>query len=75
MNNKKDQFLTVAEVADILKVTPRTVINMIHSRKLRALEISGKKRVSYRILFNELDRFVAEQYERMEREDHEKEEI
>ena len=61
-----DEYLTPSEVARLLKVSSRTVINMIHSQKLKALEVAGKKRMSYRILLSELDRFIAKEYEKYE---------
>ncbi len=63
-----DEYLKPSEVALKLKVCRRTVINMIHSGKLKALIISGKKQKNYRILSGELDRFVAEEYERQRKE-------
>ena len=61
-----DKYLRPKEVAVILQVTQRTVINMIHDGKIRAVVISGKKRKSYRILSCELDRFTAIEYEKYE---------
>ncbi len=61
-----DEYLKPSEVARILKVSSGTVINMIHSGKLKALTISGKHRKSYRILSGELDRFAAREYQKFE---------
>lgn len=63
----KDEYLKPSEVARILNVCPRTVINMIRDGKLRAVTLSGKSRKSYRILSGELDRFTAEEYEKYEK--------
>lgn len=62
----EDEFLKTSEVARILKVCDRTVINMIQNGTLRALTISGENRKSYRILSGELDRFIAREYEKYE---------
>ena len=64
MNN---QYLTPTEVSRILKVSPRTVIKMIHEKKIKALDITGIKRKSYRILSGELDRFCAFEYQKYEK--------
>ena len=61
MNN---EYLKPSEIARMLNVHSRTVINMIHDKRLRAITITGKTRKSYRILKGELDRFVAEEYEK-----------
>jgi len=59
-----DEYLKPSEVARILKVTTRTVNNMVRDGTLRAVTIRGKDRKSYRILSGELDRFVSEEYEK-----------
>lgn len=58
-----NEYLTPQQVAKILQVHRRTVWNMIHDGRLKAVVISGEIRKSYRILRGELDRFVAKQYE------------
>jgi len=59
-----DEYLKPSEVAKLLKITPRSVIKMILEGRIKALQISGTKRKSYRILSGELDRFSAEQYQK-----------
>lgn len=59
-----DEMLTTKEVAAILKVSPRAVNKMLKYGRLRGLHISGEKRKTYRFLRGEIDRFVAEQYEK-----------
>ena len=59
-----NEFLKPSDVALRLKVSTRTVVNMILKGKIKALEISGEKRKSYRILSGELDRFIASEYQK-----------
>ena len=59
-----EDFYRIHEVANILKVCPRTVLNMIKQGKFKVIEISGVKRKTYRILKGELDRYIAEEYEK-----------
>ena len=59
-----DEFLTPKEVATILKISKRSVINMIQNKKIKALILSGEKRFQYRILRGELDRMIAEEYQK-----------
>lgn len=68
-----DEYLKPSDVARILKVSPRTVINMIHAGKLKAITITGEERKCYRILSGELDRFVAEEYQKYEKVEGERE--
>lgn len=62
--NKLDEFYTTKELGRILKVTPRTIINMIKSGKIRAVIVGGSKRTTFRIYKKELERFMAVNYER-----------
>ena len=50
-----DQFLTVAEIAELLKVNPQTVRNWIDRRELPAVPV-GQRRV--RVRQSDLDRFL-----------------
>lgn len=59
---ERSEFLTVAEVSRILKVHPRTVINMIKLKKIKGLELSGTKRITYRVLRGEIDRYISKEY-------------
>lgn len=59
-----DKFFTPKEIANSLSVSTRTVINMIRTGKLRAVNVAGLKRMTYRVYEKELDRFIAENYER-----------
>ena len=64
IRNMDNEFLKPSDVALRLKVSTRTVVNMILKGKIKALEISGEKRKSYRILSGELDRFIASEYQK-----------
>ena len=64
IRNMDKEFLKPSDVAMRLQVSTRTVINMISAGKIKALEITGDKRKSYRILSGELDRFIASEYEK-----------
>lgn len=54
----KTQFLTVSEVAQILRISNMTVYRMITSGKLSAVRI-GK---SYRLREEDVNRYVAERF-------------
>ncbi len=58
------EFYTVKEVANILNVCNQTVIAMIRAGRLRAIEVSGSKRITYRICKHELDRIRAEGWDK-----------
>jgi excisionase family DNA binding protein len=55
MTEQRARFLTVAEVADILRVSSMTVYRLIKAGDLRALRV-GK---SYRVPEDEVDRYLA----------------
>lgn len=59
-----DVYLKPSEVANILKVCQKTVLNMIEDGKLKAIIVADRGKTHYRILATELDRYVAEEYER-----------
>jgi excisionase family DNA binding protein len=52
------RFLTVHEVADLLRVSSMTVYRLIKGGELRAVRV-GK---SYRVREDDLDTFIANQY-------------
>jgi len=55
------EFLTVEEVAKILKVDRRTVTRMIESRKLPARKVGGGKEKSfYRVMKSDVSKFGNE---------------
>jgi excisionase family DNA binding protein len=53
------EWLTVADVAARLKITPTTVLRWIRDRRLPATKPGGD-RMGYRIRADDLDRFIAE---------------
>lgn len=57
-------FITVKDMANILKVSTKTISNMIKSGKLKAVEVGGEERITYRIFEKEILRFMAENYEK-----------
>ena len=59
-----EEFYKLSEVAKILRVTTKTILNMLRDGRLRGIPISNGTRKHYRILKKELDRYVAEQYEK-----------
>ena len=65
MNN---EFLTPQDVALALKISPKTVLKMIKDGRLVAIEIAGDKRKTYRILSGELDRYIAGEYVKKNKE-------
>ena len=58
MAQQRARFLTVAEVADILRVSTMTVYRLIKSGELRALRI-GK---SFRISEEDFDAYLADRF-------------
>jgi excisionase family DNA binding protein len=52
----EDEFLTVAEIATLLKLNQQTIRNWIDAGELRAVRV-GRRRV--RVRRSELDRFIA----------------
>ena len=54
----KARFLTVQEVADLMRVSSMTVYRLIKAGELRALQI-GK---SYRLREDDVDAFLAARY-------------
>ncbi len=58
MDEGRARFLTVAEVADLLRVSSMTVYRLIEAGDLRALRV-GK---SFRINEDDLDQFLGARY-------------
>jgi excisionase family DNA binding protein len=52
-----NEYLTVAEIAELLKLNPQTIRNMIDRGELPAVRV-GSRRV--RVLRSDLDEFLAE---------------
>lgn len=53
-------FYTIADVADMLKVSPGAVRNLINNQELRAIQIGG--RGLWRIEQSALEEYVQKQY-------------
>jgi excisionase family DNA binding protein len=56
MAQQRARFLTVAEVADIMRVSTMTVYRLIKAGELRAVRV-GK---SYRLSEDDVDRYLAQ---------------
>jgi excisionase family DNA binding protein len=56
MAQQRARFLTVAEVADIMRVSSMTVYRLIKAGDLRAVKIGR----SYRLAEDEVDRYLAQ---------------
>jgi excisionase family DNA binding protein len=56
MAQQRARFLTVAEVADIMRVSTMTVYRLIKAGELRAVRV-GK---SYRLAEDDIDRYLAQ---------------
>ncbi len=59
-NESRPRFVTVAEVADQLRVSNMTVYRLIQSGQLPSTRVGR----SYRIREEDVDRYLAEQYTR-----------
>ena len=59
-NESRPRFVTVAEVANQLRVSNMTVYRLIQSDRLPATRVGR----SYRIREEDVDRYLAEQYTR-----------
>ena len=57
-NHAKARFLTVAEVAELMRVSNMTVYRLINGGQLAAVRV-GK---SYRIREDDVDRYLAARY-------------
>jgi len=51
-----DKFLTPNEIAELLKVDPRTVRNWINNNKLEAVKLGNR----WRIKKDDFDKFIEE---------------
>ena len=56
-----DEWMTVREVADFLKVHEEIVRRWIRDGELAVLDLGGQK-TGYRVLRGELDAFIAARY-------------
>ena len=58
VSHAQARFLTVSEVADLLRLSPMTVYRLINKGELPAVRI-GK---SFRLREDDVDRYIAERY-------------
>lgn len=54
------RFLTPADVAEVLAVTPSQVLKYLRDRELRGMKLPGKG--EWRIEVSELERFIEQRY-------------
>ncbi|SDS56118.1 MULTISPECIES: helix-turn-helix domain-containing protein [Corynebacterium] len=57
-NEEKGKFLTVAEVAEIMRVSKMTVYRLVHSGELPAVRVGRSFRVSEKAVSDYLDSSV-----------------
>jgi excisionase family DNA binding protein len=62
----EDEFFTVKEFAEMLKVHTDTIRKEIKRGRLRAIRIGIGKNSVLRIYKYELDRYIAEEYQKYE---------
>ncbi len=56
--NNSSEFMTVSEVADLMRVSSMTVYRLINAGEIRAARV-GK---SYRIRESDVDQYLADRY-------------
>lgn len=61
MSSESPRFLTPADVADILAVSPSQVLTFLRERQLRGIKLPGKGQ--WRIEASALEEFIAKLYE------------
>lgn len=59
------RFLTLADVAELLNVSPSQTYALVRSGQLRGIKIGG--RGQWRVEESELERYIAERYDETER--------
>jgi len=57
-----DRYYTPSELAKILRVNPRTIVSLIRSGKLEALDVGTGKRSHWRIYEGQYRKFLASSY-------------
>lgn len=63
-----DKFYTPEQLATILMIHPRTVLKLINKKLIIAINVGAGKRPYWRIYDKELQRFMAENYEKIKNE-------
>lgn len=65
MQNNKQEYLTTQEAADILKVTPQTVMNMVRRGQLRGKKVGvGGISSPWRIVKEDIVKYVESETEK-----------
>ena len=59
VDSEKEKFLTVEDVAEILRVSPKTVRDMINNKSLKAFRVAKAR---WRIKKADLDSYIASRY-------------
>ena len=57
-----ERFLTLADVADLLNVSPRQVYALVRSGELKGIQIGG--RGAWRVERSKLEEYIADAYQR-----------
>lgn len=58
-----DEWMTVQDVSEYLKVDPETVRRWVRNGELKVLSLGRGNRSGYRILKTELDAFIRARYD------------
>ena len=61
---EQDQFFTIKEFAEILKISTKTVHKLIRNNEIKAFRVTHGKRCIWRIYAKEIDRMMAEDWEK-----------
>lgn len=64
----QEEFMTIKDFANMIKVHPNTIRNMIKSGRLNAFRVSPKEKSSYRIPRSEIHRIALEEYVRIRKQ-------
>ena len=62
MTASQPRFLLLADVADILNVSPRQAYSLVRSGELRAIQVGG--RGQWRVETSELEAYIKRQYDK-----------
>ena len=58
----EDKYYTVSELAKLLKVDNRTILKLINTKKLKAINLGTGERSHWRIFEGQYLNFIAEFY-------------
>jgi len=68
MTSEGPRFLTPADVAEILAISPSQVLKFLRDRELRGIKLPGKGQ--WRIEATALEEFIASLYEQTQGDEH-----